>query len=107
MPKEKQTLTWSDMETIGSVSDLVNAHPTKEPTSFEIRSTDAVVDQEHDPPPTAGEMVAEMNANVAADGIRAKEAGDLLAWLHAQGHLKFSSLSAQVLLDIQAGKHRR
>ncbi len=101
MPKDKQTLTWSDMENIGSVSDLVNAHPTKEPTSFEIRPSAAVVDQ--DSPEVDVDKDGEWTEH---DAIRRKEAGDVLSWLNANGCLRFGALP-NALAAIEAGKHRR
>lgn len=89
---EKQTVKPSEVGSFAEVfgkSDPRRASKPTEPAAVE-------------PPTVAQDAEDEEEAS-----IRTKEAGDLLAWLHAQGHLKFSSLSVQVLLDIQAGKHRR
>lgn len=100
MPKDKQTLTWSDMESIGSVSDLVNAHPTKEPTSFEIRPS-------ADEKPTAITPAMAIEKKVLAD-MRREEASDVLLWLNNNGCLSTSyGTMDKALAAIEAGKHRR
>ncbi len=82
MPTEKWTLTKKDIHTI-----TIGNKPT-EPA--------AVVDQDD----------VDKDLGTEHDAIRAKEAGDVLAWLLAHGCLA-PDMFYRAKLNIEAGKHRR